>query len=192
MLDYTLHWFFLSGQGLHCLTSCFTGSFLRGIVCIFSLPSLVHLYWAWFVLFHRTLHWFFLLVMVYICSLPSLVHHYWACLYCLTSCFTGSSFLGMVCIVSLHASLVHHHWAWFVLLDYELHWFFLTWYCVYFFTSCVIDSSLLSMVWVVSRHASLVHPYWAWFVLFHFMVYCFLLNGIVGLFHCMLDWFILI
>jgi hypothetical protein len=78
-------------------------------------------------------------------------------LYCFTS-LIGTSLLGMVCFVSLHASLVHHHWAWFVLLDYELHWFFLTWYGLYFFTSKFIDSSLLSMVWVVSRHVSPVHP----------------------------------
>ena len=44
--DYAFHWFFLTGHGLHCFTSCFTGSFLQGIVCIFPLPSLFHHYWA--------------------------------------------------------------------------------------------------------------------------------------------------
>jgi hypothetical protein len=82
----------------------------------------------------------------------------------------------MVCIVSRHASLVQHLWAWFVLFDYELHWFFLTWYGLYFFTSCFIYFSLPSMDWVVSHHASPVHPYWACFGLFHVILHWFIIT----------------
>jgi hypothetical protein len=148
--DYTVHWFFFSGQGLHCLTSCFTGSFLRSIVCIFSLPSLVHLYWAWFVLFPRTLQWFFVT---------------WHGINMFTS-LTGSSLLGMICTVAL-PSLVHHYWAWFVLFHFMLHWFFITGHGLCWFTSCFTCSSSLGMICTVSL-PSLVDHYWAWFVLFDF------------------------
>jgi hypothetical protein len=60
--------------------------------CIFSLHnSLVLPYWAWFVLIHFLPHWF-------------IINGHG--LYCFIS-LTGSSLLGMVGIVSLHASLVH-------------------------------------------------------------------------------------
>jgi hypothetical protein len=103
--DYEFHWFFFTGHGLHCFTSCFTGSFLLGIVCIFSLPSLFRHYWTWFILFDYALHWFFL------------TGH---CLYCFSSCFIGSSLLGMICVVSGHASSVHPYWAWFLLFHIML------------------------------------------------------------------------
>ena len=138
--------------------------------------------------------------MVYIASLEdSLVHHYWA-LYCftghglhrLTTRFTGSSFLGMACIVSLHASMVHSYWALFVFFHFP-HLFIFTGHGLYClttrfkgssslgmlcgcFSSCLTFSSLLGIVWAVSCHASLVHHYLAWFVLFRFMVSWFLLN----------------
>jgi hypothetical protein len=49
---------------------------------------------AWFVLFHFLLHWFII------------TGHG---LYCLTTSFTGSSLLGIVCIFALHASLILHY-----------------------------------------------------------------------------------
>ena len=114
------HWFVITGHGLYCFTSCFTGSFVLAIVCIFltflmistvSLPSLVHHHWAWFALFDYVLLWLILTV-----------HG----LYCLTSCFIGSSIEGMVCVVSRHVSLVHHYLAWFVLFNFMLHWLIIT------------------------------------------------------------------
>jgi hypothetical protein len=77
--------------------------------------------------------------MAYIVSLHALlVPPYWSMfLWIHFSHFT--SLLGMACFVSLHASLVHHHFAWFVLLDYALHWFFITGHGLYCFTSCLID-----------------------------------------------------
>jgi hypothetical protein len=69
LFEYTPLWFFLTGHGLYCFTSCFTcsffsghgiycftsltGSSLHGMICTVSLPSLVHHYWAWFVLIHH-------------------------------------------------------------------------------------------------------------------------------------------
>jgi hypothetical protein len=59
------------------------------------------------------------------------------CLYFVTS-LNGSSLLGMVymvsrhaslgmvCVVSRHVSLVHHYLAWFVLFNFMLHWLFIT------------------------------------------------------------------
>jgi hypothetical protein len=147
--------------------------------------------------------------MVYIYSLPSLVHHYWASfallhfphwciitghgLYCFTSCFIGSSLLGMVCADSRHASPVHPHWEWFVLLHFP-HWWIITGqglYCstsltgssllnmiciyhfklhlgFYSFNSRFTGYSLLGMVYIVSLHTLLVPPYWSRFVLFYF------------------------
>jgi hypothetical protein len=75
-------------HGLYCFALCFADSSLLVNVCIDSLLSLVHHYWAWFVLFQLMLHWFII------------TGHD---LYCLTTRFTGSSLLGMVFIVSLHA-----------------------------------------------------------------------------------------
>jgi hypothetical protein len=94
LFEYTPLWFFLTGHDLHCFTSCFRGSFFFGMICTVSLPSLVHHYWAWFVLFHFMLHWFII------------TGHG---LYCLTTSFTGSSLLGMVCIFSLQSSLILHY-----------------------------------------------------------------------------------
>ena len=114
------------------------------------------------------LHWFFL------------TGH---CLYCLTSWFSGSSLMGMVRIVSFHASLVLHYWVWFVLFHFMLHWCFITGYGVCCFTSLTcfmssfIGSSLLGIDYIVSFNDSLVLPYKAWFELFHFMLCWFLLNG---------------
>jgi hypothetical protein len=120
------HWFITAGHGLYCFTFCFTGPSLLGMDCIVSLHTLLVLpFWAWFVLFHFMIHWFFLNGHDFIISLyDSLVLLYWAwfvllhfmlqwflinvhCVYCFIS-LTGSSLLGMACIVSLHASLVHH------------------------------------------------------------------------------------
>jgi hypothetical protein len=110
------------------------------MVCIVSCnASLVHHFWAWFVLFH--FHQWFIIA----------GHGF----YCFTS-ITGSSLLGMVCIVSLHAS-----------------WFSLTVHGFYYFTSCITDSSLLGMVGIASLHYSLVYHCWAWLVLFHLMRYWF-------------------
>ena len=181
---YTLHWFFLTGHGLHCFTSCFTVSFLLGIVCIFSLPTLVHLYWAWLVLFTlRFTASFFLLSMASIFSLPAQVHNYWAwfvlchfphwfiitghCLCSSNSHLTGSSLLDMVYIVSLHALLVPPYWSMFVLIHFS-HWFIITGYGLFCFTSCFTGSSSLGMVCIAWLRASLVLHYWVWFVLFHF------------------------
>jgi hypothetical protein len=50
--------------------------------------------------------------------------------YCLNTRFTGSSLLGMVCIVSLHASLVLSYWALFVLFHFP-HWFIFTGHGLY-------------------------------------------------------------
>ena len=114
------HWFIITWHGLYCLTSCFTGSSLLGMVSLFEYTPL------WFFLTGHDLYCFTS------CFRGSFFSRH--DLYCFTS-LIGTSLLGMVCFVSLHASLVHHHWAWFVLLDYELHWIFLTWYGLYFFTS---------------------------------------------------------
>jgi hypothetical protein len=84
---------------------------------------------------------------------------------CFTSCFTGSSLLGMICIVSLHVSLVHHRWAWFVLFDYALHWFFITGYGLYCSTSHTA-SSLISMICIY--HFNL-----HWFIITGHGFYCF-------------------
>jgi hypothetical protein len=70
----------------------------------------------------------------------------------------------MVYFVSLHASLVHHHWAWFVLLDYALHWFFITGYGLYCSTSHT-GSSLLSMIWIYYLK---IH----WFIIIGLGSYC--------------------
>jgi hypothetical protein len=34
--------------------------FFTGMICTVALPSLVHHYWAWFVLFHVMLRWVFI------------------------------------------------------------------------------------------------------------------------------------
>jgi hypothetical protein len=68
--------------------------------------------------------------------------------YCFTS-LTGSSSLGMVCIVWLRASLVDPYCAWFVLSHFMLHWFFIRGHGLCCFTSCFIGSSLLGMVCIV-------------------------------------------
>jgi hypothetical protein len=78
----------------------------------------------------------------------------------LTTRFTGSSLLGMVCIVSLHASLVHSYWALFVFFHFP-HLFIFTGHGLYCLTTRFKGSSLLGMICVVSRHASPFHPYWA-------------------------------
>jgi hypothetical protein len=80
-----LYRFFFTGHGWYCFTTCLAGSSLLGMVYIVSVQaSLVHSYWAlfvlfgiphwfiitehgwflprcpWFALFHFMLHWFFL------------------------------------------------------------------------------------------------------------------------------------
>jgi hypothetical protein len=166
------YWFIFTGHGLYCFIARFTGhgiymftsltgSSLLDMICTVALPSLVHHYWAWFVLFHFMLHWFFItghglcwftssftcsssMGMICTASLPSLVDHYWQGLYCSTS-LTGSSLLNMICI---------YH--------FKLHLGF------YSFNSRFTGSSLLGMVYIVSLHTLLVPPYWWRFVLFHF------------------------
>jgi len=118
-------------------TSCMTGSSLLGILCF---------------CFHFMLHWFILTRHCLHCSLPWVVLHRWAsfafyhfmlhwfiltghCLYCFTS-ISGTSLLGMVCIVSLHSSR-----------------FILTVHGFHYFTSCVTGSSLLGMIGIASLHS---------------------------------------
>ena len=164
LFDYTPLWLFLTGHGLYCLNSSFTGYFF---------------FWEWYLLFHFP-HWFIIT---------------WHDFYCFTS-LIGSSLLGMVCFLSLHASLVHHYWIWFVWLDYELHWFFLNWYGLYCLTWCITGSFLLFIVCICS-HPSLVHCYWAWFVLFHFLRWFIsikhdlYLSFQASLVHHLLAWFVL-
>ena len=88
---------------------------------------------------------------------------------------TGSSLLGMVCIVSSHASLVLFNWAWYIYVHFP-HWFIITGHDLYCCTS-LTGASLLGMVCIVSLHASLVLHYWAWFVLIHVIFHLFILNG---------------
>jgi hypothetical protein len=165
--------------------------------------SLVHSYWAlfalfciprWFILFGLGWHWFTS------CFKCSSLHLFYFMLprfiisrhgfYLLTYCLTGSSFLGMVCIASLHASHVHHYWEWFVLDHFMLHWFIITGLGWHWFTSCFTWSSLLGRVCIVSLDAllvicklciawlsSLVHHYCAWFAMFHVMLFRFYLTG---------------
>jgi hypothetical protein len=73
--------------------------------------------------------------------------------YCLTTRYTGSSLLGMVCIVSLHASLFHSYWALFVFCHFP-HWFFITGHGLYGFTACFTGSSLLGMVFCLNIRLS--------------------------------------
>jgi hypothetical protein len=93
IIHLTLHWFFL----------------LLSMVYIVSLPSLVHNYWAWFVLFHFP-HWFIITGLCW-CSLKSHL--------------TGSSLLCMVCIVLRYALLIPPYWSMFVLIHFS-HWFIIT------------------------------------------------------------------
>jgi hypothetical protein len=79
---------------------------------------------------------------------------------------TGSSLLGIACIIAIHASLVLPYWAWFILFRFMLCWFLLTGQCLYCFTS-LTGSSLLGMVRIVAL-PSLVHHYRVWYVLLHF------------------------
>lgn len=79
------YWFIITGHGMYCYTSCFSCSYLLGMV---SHASLIHHYRAWLVLFELMLRWSFLTFYYFSLS------------------FIGSSLLGMICIVSL-SSLVH-------------------------------------------------------------------------------------
>ena len=166
--------FIITRHGSYCLTTRFTGSSLLGMVFIVSLPSLVHRYWAWFVLCHLTLHW--------VCftghGLYCFTHWFIItghCLYYCNSRFTGSSLLGMVYIVSSHASLVLFYWACYIYVHFP-HWFIITGHDLYCCTS-LTGTSLLVMVCIVSLHASLVLHYWAWLVLIHVMLHLFILTG---------------
>jgi hypothetical protein len=77
---------------------------------------------------------------------------------CLITRFPGFSLLGMVCIVSRHASLVHSYWALFVFFHFP-DWFIFTGHVL--FTSRFTGSFyLLSMAYIVSLPAQ-VHNYWA-------------------------------
>ena len=107
----------------------------------------------WFILFHFMLHWFIIT--------GHDLHGY-------ISFVTGSSLLGMLCIVSLNSSPVHSYWVWLVFFHCMLHWFISTGHGLYSFTSCLTGISLMCMICIVSLRVSLVHHYWAWFVLFHF------------------------
>ena len=135
IIHLTLHWFF----------------FLLSMVYIVSLPSLVHNYWARFVLCHFP-HWFII------------TGH---CLCSSKSRLTGSSLLDMVYIVSLHALLVPPYWSMFVLIHFS-HCFIITGHGLFCFTTCFTGSSSLGMVCIVWLRASQVLHYWVWFVLFHF------------------------
>ena len=164
--------------------------------------SSVHQYRVWFILFHLLLHWFIIIGYG---------------LKRFTSCFTGSSLLGIICIISLHASLVEQCRALVELFNFPL-WFFLTGHGLYYFISYFHGSSL--MVIVVLFHFMLQ---WALMELFHsprcfflavhglhFFISCFSgssmqgIGGIVSLstlflpccswvafFHFMLLWFLL-
>jgi hypothetical protein len=121
-----------------CFALCrfmFICSSLLGMIWIVSLhSSLVHSYWALFASF-RIPHWFILTGLDWhwftSCFKCSSLHLFYFMLprfiisrhgfYLLTSCLTGSSLLGMVCIASLHASHVHHYSDWFVLDHFMLH-----------------------------------------------------------------------
>ena len=150
------------------IISNFAGSSSLSMVRIAWLhASLVFPYWVWFALFHVTLHLF----------IPT--GH---CLYLFTS-LTGSSLLGMACIIhlTLHwfffllsmayivslPAQVHNYWTWFVLCHFP-HWFIITGHCLCSSNSHLTGSSLLDMVYIVSLHALLVPPYWSMFVLIHF------------------------
>ena len=177
---FMLHWFVIVGHNLYYFTLCFTGSSMQSIGGIVSLSTLVLPYWTWLVLFYFILHWFIINGYCCIVSLhASVVDQYRALmelfhsprcfflavhgLHIFISCFSGSSLLVMVCIVSLDDSLVYHCW----LMRY---WFFLTGYGMYCFTS-ITGSSLLCMSCILSCHASLVLPYRTLFVLFHIMTH---------------------
>ena len=143
LLHFKPHWFIIIGHCLYCFTLCLTCSSLLGMVCVVSRhASLVHHYLAWFVLFHFMLHWF--IRTGHCVYFPHFPHDF----YCFTS-LTGSSSLGMVCIVWLRASLVDPYCAWFVLSHFMLHWFFNRGHGLCCFTSCFIGSSLLGMVCIV-------------------------------------------
>jgi hypothetical protein len=122
---FMLHWFVIVGHNLHYFTLCFTGSSMQSIVGIVSLSTLVLPYWTWLVLFYFILHWFIINGYCCIVSLhASVVDQYRALmelfhspscfflavhgLHFFISCFSGSSLLVMVCIVSLDDSLVYH------------------------------------------------------------------------------------
>jgi hypothetical protein len=93
LFEAMLYFFMPIGQDLCCFTSFFTGSSLLAMVCIVSLDvSLVRHHWSWFVLFHFMLHWF--IRTGHCVYFPHFPHDF----YCFTS-LTGSSSLGMVCIV---------------------------------------------------------------------------------------------
>jgi hypothetical protein len=132
------HWFIITCHDLYCFTSLI-GTSLLGIVSFdSSLLSMICIY-------HFKLRWFII------------TEH---CSYCVTTRFTGSSLLGMVCIVSLHASLVHSYWALFVFCHFP-HLFIIPGHGLYCLTTPFMGSSLLGMVSIVSLHASLVLHYWA-------------------------------
>jgi hypothetical protein len=156
-----LHWFIITWHGLYCFTSCFTGSSSLGMVYIVSLDaSLVHSYCPLFV-FVRIPHWFIITGHGLNCSISFAdssvlsmicIYHFklrWFIIiehgsYCFTTRFTGSSLLGMVCIVSLHASLVHSYWALFVFFHFP-HLFICTGHGLYY-------SPHASLVLFVTEH----------------------------------------
>ena len=166
LFHYMLSWFFLTGHGLHCFSSSPTCSFLLGIVCIVSHPSLVHHYWAWLVSsslsmvcivsFHASL---FLPCLLWLALLHLMIHWFIIAGWCVID----SSLLGMACIVSL-SSLVHHYCTWVVFFHFKHHWLIITGHCLHCFTSSLTDSSLQGMVRFISM-LSLFHLYWSWFVL---------------------------
>ena len=128
-----LHCIIIADHGLYCFTWCLT----------------VRHHWSWFVLFHFMLHWFIPTGhCVYFPHFPHWFINTGHDFYCFTS-LTGSSSLGMVCIVWLRASLVDPYYAWFVLSHFMLHWFFNRGHGLCCFTSCFIGSSFLGMVCIV-------------------------------------------
>ena len=144
------------------------------MVFIVSLhSSLTHHYWACLVMFHFMLPCFFpdwswiVLFLLMIQSFGLTGHG----LYRFISCFTGSSLLGTVCIISLHASLIphslawvcvvsfsslaHHYCTWFIFFHCMLHCIVLTGHGLYCFTSFFPGSSSLGIVCIVSFNVSL-------------------------------------
>ena len=137
------HWFIITWHGLYCLTLCFTGSSLLGMVSLFDYTSL----------------WLFLTGHRLYCFNSSFTGSFFSGhgIYCFTS-LTGSSLLGMISTVSL-PSLVHHYWEWFVFFHFMFHWIIITGHGLYGLTTSFTGSSILGMVCIFSMHAELILHY---------------------------------
>jgi hypothetical protein len=89
------------------IVSCNASLVLPRIACIVSPhDAMVLSYWTWFASFHFMLTGASLLGMRMLFHLPHWVIITGHGLYCFISCFTGTSLLGMACIVSFHVLLV--------------------------------------------------------------------------------------